>query len=88
MKEAIVRLAVLGVLFLNQSLVMFGWNPLPFSEEDVFLFFSTLATAVQMTYVWYRNNNVTKEAEEAQLLLDELKDEKAKVKHSDKVGDK
>lgn len=79
MKEAIVRLAVLLVLFINQTLVLFGWNPLPFSEEEIYVGLSSVALAIQSIYVWYRNNNVTEEAQEAQLLLDELKDEKAKV---------
>lgn len=76
MKQAIVRLAVLFVLFVNQALVMFGWNPLPFSEEEIYAGLSALATAIQAVYVWYRNNNVTKEAEEAQKVLDELKERK------------
>lgn len=76
MKQAIVRLAVLFVLFVNQALVMFGWNPLPFSEEEIYAGLSALATAVQAVYVWYRNNNVSKEAEEAQKVLDELKEQK------------
>lgn len=76
MKQAIVRLAVLFVLFVNQALVMFGWNPLPFSEEEIYAGLSALATAIQAVYVWYRNNNVTKEAEEAQKVLDGLKERK------------
>ena len=76
MKQAIVRLAVLFVLFVNQALVMFGWNPLPFSEEEIYAGLSALATAVQAVYVWYRNNNVTKEAEEAQKVLDAKKQRK------------
>lgn len=80
MQAAIVRLAVLFVLFANQALMMFGWNPLPFSEEEIYAFFSTLATAAQMVYVWYRNNNVTKEAEEAQRVLDAKKAQKKKAK--------
>lgn len=76
MKQAVVRLAVLFVLFVNQALVMFGWNPLPFSEEEIYAGLSALATAIQAVYVWYRNNNVTKEAEEAQKVLDELKERK------------
>ena len=76
MKQAIVRLAVLFVLFVNQALVMFGWNPLPFSEEEIYAGLSALATAIQAVYVWYRNNNVTKEAEEAQKVLDAKKQRK------------
>lgn len=76
MQAALIRLAVLFVLFVNQALIMFGWNPIPFSEEEIFAGLSALATAAQTVYVWYRNNNVTEEAQEAQKVLDELKAKK------------
>lgn len=73
MKQAITRLAVLVILLINQALVTLGWNPLPFSEEQVFEGVSTVATVAVAVWTWYRNNNITKEAQKAQEQLDQLK---------------
>ena len=79
MKQAIIRLAVLAILFVNQALIMFGWSPLPFSEEEVFAGVSAIATALASIWVWYKNNNLTKEAEEAQRILDAKKAKKKRI---------
>lgn len=68
-----VRLAVLVILLANQALVSFGYNPLPFSEEQIYGGVSALAVALSAIYTWYRNNNVTKAAEEAQVVLEREK---------------
>lgn len=73
MQKAITRLVVLLILLANQFLVTFGWNPLPFSEEQIYEAVSVVATVVMAIYTWYKNNNVTKEAEQAQKQLDRLK---------------
>ena len=69
----IVRLVVLVLLLANQALVSFGYNPLPFSEEQIYEGVSTLALTASAIYTWYRNNNVTKAAEEAQVVLERKK---------------
>lgn len=79
MKQALIRLAVLAILFVNQALVMFGWSPIPFSEEEVFAGVSAVATALASIWVWYKNNNLTKEAEEAQRILDAKKAKKKRI---------
>lgn len=76
MKQAIVNLVVLAILLLNQTLIIFGWNPLPFSEEQIFEGVSAVATAFVALYTYYKNNNLSKEAQEAQKVLDELKQAK------------
>lgn len=60
MKQAIIRLVVLGILLLNQALIVFGYNPLPFSEEEIYQAVSSVATAVMAIYTWYKDNPVTK----------------------------
>ena len=75
MKSAIVRLIVLVILLINQSLTVLGWNPLPFSEEQIYEAVSSVVTVVIAVYVWWKNNNVTKESQRAQEYLDELKGE-------------
>lgn len=73
MKEAYIRLAVLIVLLINQSLLVAGWQPLPFTEEQIYEGFSILALILTTIYTWYKNNNITEEAEKAQEYLNELK---------------
>ena len=76
MKTAITRLVVLAVLLVNQTLITLGWSPLPFSEEEIYEGVSAAATALMAIYTWYRNNNVSKEAQEAQKILDAKKGRK------------
>lgn len=81
MQQAITRLVVLAVLLFNQVLVAFGWNPLPFSEEQVYEGVSAVVLAVVAVWTWYKNNSVTEEAQEADRILKASKDDrKAKRK--------
>ena len=69
----IVRLVVLVILLANQALVSFGYNPLPFSEEQIYEGVSSIALAVSAIYAWWKHNNITKDAEEAQVILERKK---------------
>lgn len=73
MKQAIVRLVVLVILLINQLLITYGWNPLPFSEEVIFEVVSGIATTLVILYAWWKNNSITKEAQEADKYLKKLK---------------
>lgn len=77
MKQAYVRLSVLIILLVNQSFIVMGWDPLPFNEEQIYEGVSSVATVAMAIYTWYKNNNVTKEAEQAQEYLNELKIKKS-----------
>ena len=76
MKQALIRLVVLVILLINQTLMVLGWAPLPFSEEQIYEGVSSVALVVTAIYTWYKNNNVTKEAEKAQGYLNQLKGRK------------
>ena len=76
MKQAITRLVVLAILLINQVLITIGWNPLPFSEEQIFEAVSSVATVAMAIYAWWKNNNVTKHAQKAQKQLDNMKGRK------------
>lgn len=69
MQQAITRLVVLAVLLLNQTLITIGWNPLPFSEDQIFEAVSSAGTVIVAVYTWWKNNSVTKEAQEADAIL-------------------
>lgn len=74
MTQAIVRLVVLVILLVNQALIVFGLNPLPFSEEQIYEAVSSVATVVVALWAWWKNNSITKEAQEADEYLQELKE--------------
>lgn len=75
---ALVRLIVPVFGVFNMWLIQKGYNPLPFSEEDVSAFLIGAATVLTTVWAWWKNSNITKEAQTAQLYLDDLKDKKVK----------
>ena len=74
--QGIIRLVVLVVLLLNQTLISLGYNPLPFSEEQIYEGLSSVALVVSAIYSWWRHNNITPEAEQAQVELERKKNRK------------
>ena len=64
--KAFIRLLVVAILALNSVLTAKGLNPILFDESafsDVAL---QVATALSVLWVWWKNNNVTAKAQEAQ----------------------
>ena len=76
---AFARLVVPFYALVNAFLLSLGYNPMPFSDEEVTAAVNTVIGAVGTLYVWFKNNNVTKEAQEAQLLYDQVKRVKQEV---------
>ena len=74
--QGIIRLIVLVILLLNQTLISLGYNPLPFSEEQIYEGLSSVALVVSAIYSWWRHNNLTEEALEAQEVLERRKNRK------------
>lgn len=70
------RAAVLVYALVNQFLVSAGYNALPFAEAEVEQFISMAFTMFATGWVGYRNNNFTDKAKEAQIILDEKKQNK------------
>ena len=71
--NAIVRLVVLVILMLNQALVTLGYNPLPFSDEQVYEAVSIIAVVVVAIWNWWKNNNVTDVALAGQSEIERIK---------------
>lgn len=76
---AFARLVVPFYALVNAFLLSMGYNPMPFSDEDVTAALNTAIGAVGTLYVWWKNNNVTREAQEAQLIHDQVKRVKQEV---------
>lgn len=72
--NAIVRLVVLLVLIINQALITFGYEPLPFSDEQIYEAVSVVALVLGSLWAWYRNNNLTDEALSGQAEIERLKE--------------
>lgn len=77
--KAIAALLVALVPAINIILVMFGKSPLPFSQDEVNVGISAVIEVLGIFYAWYKNQNITNEAQTAQAILDKLKADKNKV---------
>ena len=61
----IVRTVVLAVALVNQTLIIAGKNPLPFTDDEVGQGVSMLLTVGAALWAWWRNNSFTQAAIEA-----------------------
>lgn len=72
------RTVVLIIALINQILTMFGWNPLPWSDEAVYEGVTAMITVVAALVSWWKNNSFTNEAITADSYMNSLKDAKQK----------
>ncbi len=75
-KDTIIRTAVLLVALVNQVLTALNINPLPFSDQEIYTFISTLVMAAASIWAWWKNNSITKNAIKADEYLKTLKEKK------------
>lgn len=64
--KAFIRLLVAAILAFNTVLTAKGLNPIPFDETAFSDIALQIATGLSVLWVWWRNNNVTRAAKEAQ----------------------
>lgn len=74
--KAIIRLIVMAVLMVNMGLTVAGKNPIPLDENALTEWLTVAAAGISAVYSWWKNNNVTKQAQQAQTVLNELKTDK------------
>lgn len=67
--ETWVRTIALGVTMLNQLLVSFHRNPLPWSDTDVYTYLSLTATVLVSAWTYWKNNSWTPAAIKADEVL-------------------
>lgn len=60
--DTIIRTVTLFIVLLNQILICFDKNPLPFAEDDIYNFISTVATVIISIISWWKNNDFTQKA--------------------------
>ncbi|MET4656288.1 SPP1 family holin [Exiguobacterium sp. PvP048] len=76
MKErliALIRLIVPLYSFVNLTLLAFGYTPLPFETNQIETALTALLGAGSLLYAWWKNNNLTEAAQQAQVMLREWK---------------
>lgn len=71
--QTTIRTVLLVVALVNQALVMFGKNTLPFTDDEITQFLTLGFTLVTAGWSYWKNNNWTKEAKVAQGYLNDLK---------------
>ncbi len=69
----ITRTILIIVALVNQGLLIAGKNPLPFEDDQIAQVISFGFVFVTSLVAWWKNNNFTKEAIEAQAYLNDLK---------------
>lgn len=72
---AIIRLIITAVLMVNAALTAKGMNPIPFDETAFTEWATYIVTGLSTIWAWWKNNNVTKTAQEAQAYLDAIKND-------------
>lgn len=72
-KDTIIRTVITFIALVNSVLVMIGKNPLPFSDDDLYLFFSTIFTIFSTCWSWWKNNSFTNAAIAGDIVKDETK---------------
>lgn len=73
--ETIIRTVVLLITLINQFLTMIGKNPLPFAEDEIYAFLSSVVTIAAAIWAWWKNNSFTKEALLADEYLNSLREQ-------------
>ena len=71
--DTIIRTVVLGISLINQIIVMCGLNPLPFADDEIYAFVSTLVTVAAAVWSWWKNNSITNSAQAADEVKNAIK---------------
>lgn len=72
-KETIIRTFILLLALINQVLHIFGISPIPVENEMISQLITAVFTVLASIWAWWKNNSFTKEAQEADKFLKELK---------------
>ena len=77
--EAIVRLLVALVPAVNIILVALNISPLPFDSDELNIFLSGIVEFFGLIWAWWKNNNITFEAQLAQENLEQYKRDRDRI---------
>ena len=71
--DTIVRTIVLIIALANQALAIAGKEVFPVTEDQVYQIVTLIVTVGASAWAWWKNNSFTKNAIEADKVLDQLK---------------
>jgi SPP1 family holin len=69
-----IRTFVLVFALINQALVMAGFSPLPFNDEQVENAVTIIFTVVAAIWAWWKDNDITKNARERKAKIKEFEE--------------
>lgn len=72
-KETVIRTVVFFLTIVNQILTKKGYNPLPFSDDQLYILASDIVMYVVALWAWWKNNSFSQPALEADEYMKELK---------------
>lgn len=67
-------------LFANFCVTVLGWEPLPYSSEEVNIGVATTLQVLATLWAWWKNNNVTKESRKREAVANQVIPRKGKKK--------
>lgn len=76
---AIIRIVALFITAFNAIFVAAGKAPIPFDESAFYEGASYLVAAIVAVWNWWKNNNITVEAQTGQQLTNQLKADRKKA---------
>ena len=74
--DTIIRTIVLIIALVNQGLAIFGREAFPITEDQVYQVVTVVATIASAVWAWWKNNSFTKNAIEADKVLEKLNSNK------------
>lgn len=72
-KETILRTVVMILALVNSVLLMMGKNPIPYSNDELYVGLSSVVTVLSTLWSWWKNNSFTNSALIADEYLKDLK---------------
>lgn len=60
-KDKIVTIIVSLIVTLNTILTMLGYNPIPYSEDEIYVGISSIVAVCYTVYMWWKNNKLKNE---------------------------
>lgn len=70
---AFIRLVIPLYAMINALLLSLGYSPIPFTPEKVDTFITGAIGVIGLIVAWWKNNNITPEAQGMQKALDDKK---------------
>lgn len=72
-KGTIIRTILLAIAFLNHWLTAKGYNPLPWSETEIYDTCTWLLDGIAVVWAWWKNNSFTKAAIKGDEIMHDIK---------------